>query len=212
MSEVLNSPTPGTALLCAAFKALTPGEQAEALRRCQSIWLEHEASRGSETARMIASLSRVAEILGESPGIDDYKRVRAQLQKDGEQLEPVSQITRHFNGSWHMAREALDLSDVTTPRRIESRFRKRKLGKIWRYTEETLVQTMADAVEAIGQVPQVAQFDWWRQRQIELAEAQGDEVHLPSPGAYRRRWGSWEKALLHLGYTPDEVSERLERR
>lgn len=34
---------------------------------------------------------------------------------------------------------------------------------------------------------------------------------LPSPGPYRRRWKSWEAALLHFGYTPDQVAERLEQ-
>lgn len=33
----------------------------------------------------------------------------------------------------------------------------------------------------------------------------------PSAGPYRRRYGSWQQALLHFGYTPDQVAERLER-
>lgn len=61
-------------------------------------------------------------------------------------------------------------------------------------------------------MPQVAEFEHWRHRELELARAQGDDaLHLPSAGPYRRRYGSWEQALLKLGYTSDEVAERLER-
>lgn len=61
-------------------------------------------------------------------------------------------------------------------------------------------------------MPQVAEFDWWRQRELELALAQGDDAkHLPSATPYRRRYETWEQALLHFGYTSDEVAERLDR-
>lgn len=210
MSEVRK--TTGVELLVAAFRVLDRREQEKALHACHSLWIETEEAAGSETARLIASLRRAAEVLGEVPGIEDYKRVRLELAKDGEELVAVSRITKHFNGSWHMAREALDLSKVSTARRIEERFRKRRLGKVWRYSEETLGLTLERAVEDIGHIPQVAEFDWWRQRQIELAVAQGQEIHLPSATPYRRLWGSWEKALLHFGYRPDQVAERLERR
>jgi hypothetical protein len=209
MSEVAN--TSGVELLVAAFRVLDHAEQTRALRACHSLWIEAEEAAGSETARLIASLKRAAEVLGEAPGIEDYKRIRLELAKDGEELAPVSRITKHFNGSWHIAIEALDLSQVSTPRRIEERFRKRRLGKIWRYSEETLGQTLQQAVEDIGRIPQVAEFDWWRQRQIELAVAQGQEIHLPSASPYRRLWGSWEKALLHFGYDAEEIADRLER-
>lgn len=75
MSEVQKQTTPGIDLLCVAFTALTAEEQADALRRCQSIWLRHESERGSKTAQIIASLTRVAEVLGSTPGIEDYKRL-----------------------------------------------------------------------------------------------------------------------------------------
>lgn len=210
MSQVLPT-TPGADLICIAFRALNPDEQVECLERCRAIWLEHEIDAGNQTARMIASLGRVAEVLGAAPGVEDYRRIRAELALDGEELEPSSQIIRHFGGSWHQAREALDLSESTSPRRIEERFRHRQLGKVWRYTEDTLRETLSRATEAIGRVPQVSEFDFWREREIELARARGEEIHLPSAGPYRRRYGNWEQALLHFGYTPDQVAERLER-
>lgn len=207
MSEVQ---TTGVELISAAFNVLSPDEQEEALKRCHSVWLQREIGRGGATAQMLSSLKRVAEILGESPGIEDYKRVRLELAKDGEELEPVSRITKHFGGSWHQAREALDLTETTTARKIEARFRARRRGKVWRYSEETLRQAIADCVESIGHVPQVAEYEWWRQRQIEIAQARGDELHLPSPTAYRRPFKTWQAALIRFGYSADAIAQRLE--
>lgn len=193
--------TTGVDLLGAAFKALSEEEQEEALKLCQAIWLQREIERGGTTAQLLTSLRRVAEILGYAPGIDDYKRVRAELAKDGEQLEPVSRITKRFDGSWYVARQALDLSEATSARKIEARFKARRRGKVWRYSEETLRQAMADCVESIGHVPQVAEYDWWRQCQIELALARGEELHLPSPTAFRRPFKTWQAALIRFGYS-----------
>jgi hypothetical protein len=97
------------------------------------------------------------------------------------------------------------------PRSIEARFAKRRLGKVWRYTEKTLGEVLRRAMSDTGRICQLAEFEHWRQRDLELARAPGEELHLPSAGPYGRRYGgTWKKALLHFGFTPDEVAERLE--
>lgn len=203
--------TPAIAPVIAAFRTLTEAEQQEALRACQRVWIQRLDGDESETALMIRSLARVARELGRTPGIEDYKRVRAELVEAGEELEPTSRILRHFHGSWHLAREALDLTEIEKPRRIQERFAKRRLGKVWRYTEETMRETILRAAREIGHAPQVAEFEWWRERQIELAKARGEDLHLPSPTPYRRRYGNWENALRHFGFSDDEIAGRLER-
>lgn len=40
------------------------------------------------------------------------------------------------------------------------------MGKIWKYTEEALAHWMAKALEEYGRPPQVAEYDWWRQREL----------------------------------------------
>lgn len=35
--------------------------------------------------------------------------------------------------------------------------------------------------------------------------------HLPSDSPYRRRYGDWETALQHFGFTSDQLAERLAR-
>jgi len=75
-----------------------------------------------------------------------------------------------------------------------------------------LVTRLARCVAHYGRPTQVAEFDWWRERELELARAQGDDaLHLPSSTPYRRRWKRWEHALRACGYSPEEAATRLER-
>jgi len=204
-------PTSGVDLLVVAFHALGDSEQTEALDRLQDARLRRVAGEESETARMISSLRRAAEALGHAPSPDEYKQIRATLTEEDVELEPFSRVVRHF-GTWRLAKEAISLSETTTARLIETRFASRRIGKVWRYTDETLRETLDRAVAAIGHVPQVAEFDWWRQRELELARARGEtNLHLPSATPYRKRWGTWEAALAHFGYSPEEIAARLER-
>lgn len=205
-----SKPTSAPDLLLIAYRALAPAEQEQAFALINDARLERLAGENSEAGRMIASLKRVADVLGQAPGIEDYRHVRAELEADGESLEPPSRILSHYR-SWHLAKEALGLSETSSARAIDRRFRQRRLGKVWRYTDETLREVLSRCVGEIGHVPQVAEFDHWRQRELELATSRGEELHLPSATPYRRRWRTWEKALLNFGYSADEIHGRLER-
>jgi hypothetical protein len=204
------SVTSGVDLMLVAFRALSAVEQRECFAHLAQLRLTDNAQDENETARFLRSLRRVAETLGEAPTANQYRDTVRRLAEEGEALEPASRVIRHF-GTWRLAKEALDLSTVTSARSIDARFRSRRLGKIWRYREDTLVDTMRQCVEAIGHVPQVAEFDWWRQQQLDLARARGDELHLPSASPYRKRWGTWEAALRHFGYTAGQIDGRFDR-
>ena len=203
--------TSAVAVVLIAYRALSAEEREHAFERIEQVRLEETVAEGSATARLIRSLVRAAEELGRQPTVDDYKQVRRLLNERGEEIAPLSQVICHF-GSWRRAREALTLKETTTSRRIEALFRSRRLGKIWRYRDETLAETLGRCVAELGHIPQVAEFEWWRQRQLELAAAEGnDALHLPTASPYRRRWGSWQQALLQLGYAEKSVAARLER-
>ena len=207
----LVSSTTGPDLLVIGFHALAREEQDEAFERISELRARRDADQSSEVERMICSLRQVAEQIGGEPSVESYRLARFELAERGIEVEEVNRVIRFF-GSWREAKEALAMSETTTPRRIEARFRSRRLDKVWRYTEETLGETLRQCVADLGHVPQIAEFDWWRQRQFELARAEGnDHLHLPSANPYRRRWRTWERALLHFGFTPDQVAERLER-
>jgi hypothetical protein len=202
--------TSGPDLLVAAFLALNDEEQQEAFERVHRICVGKQAGTDSEAGRYIRSLRRVAEELGRVPTVDDYKEMRATLAEAGEAIETFARRYRFF-GSWPRATEALELSELTTTKRIEARFRERRIGKVWRYTEDLLRETLMRAADHWGRPPSTQEFEWWRERELELAGAAGDKAaFLPSTNPYRKRFGSWEGALLHFGFTPEQVALRLE--
>ncbi|MBN8868738.1 MAG: hypothetical protein J0H66_02545 [Solirubrobacterales bacterium] len=208
MSIVKAERTSGVDLLVSAFVTLNEVEQQAALAACQAKWLESCEAGNSEASLVFASLRRSVEECGEFPGVEQYRDLRKSL---GEEILPFSRVLRFFNGSWHQAREAMDLLEVTTERRIQSRFESRQLGKIWKYTDETLRHCILEAGNAIGRAPQVSEYLWWREERRELAKAKGETLFLPTATPYRNRFGSWEGALLHYGYTQEEIDKRLER-
>lgn len=201
--------TTATDLLVVAFSALAPDEQEEAFAKLADVRLQRLAGEEDETAVYLRSLKRAQEVVGDALSPASYRQARLDLRANGEDVAELNAVIRHF-GSWRQAKEALELADVTTPRKIEARFRSRLVGKVHRYREETLRETLERCAADLGHVPLIIEFEHWRQREVELAKAQGKELFLPSDSPYRRRWGSWEEALLHFGFTPEAIAERLE--
>lgn len=202
--------TSGPDLLVAAFLALSDEEQGEAFTRLHGIRVQQQAGTDSEVGRYIRSLQRVAGALGHLPTVEEYKKTQRELAGAGEAVESFTPLYRYF-GTWPRTMEALGLAEVTTVKRIEARFRERRLGKVWRYTEDLLRETLLRAAEHWGRPPSTQEFEWWRERELELTAAAGDrEAFLPSTSPYRKRFGTWEAALLHFGFTPEQAALRLE--
>lgn len=206
--------TSGEDLLVAAWRQLDPRERASSLASIRKLHERDLAGEDSEYETLLLSLRRAAEHLGETPSPDAYDRVRAELASSGSPLPPRSRIMRRFD-SWRDAREAVELyatpSQFTSARRIEARFQTRQVGKVWRYTDDVLAGTMADAIRYVGRVPRIAEFDHWRHRELELRRSRGEKApHLPSASPYRKRWGTWDDALIALGYEPSWIAERLD--
>lgn len=155
---------------------------------------------------MIASLLRVAEEVGRTPTSADYRRLQPILSTAGEDLIPYSQLYKYFDGAWFRAVEAFELADVTTPKMIEARLRRRRVGKVNRYSDEVMRDALAQAVDFYGYPPSVDEYDAWRERELELARERGDNgLQIPSVQPYRRRWRDWIGALDHLGYDTSQV-------
>ncbi len=201
--------TTATDLLLVAFCALAPEEQEEAFAKLADVRLQRLAGEEDQTAFFLRSLQRAEEVAEGALSPDAYRQARRDLRASGEEIAELNAVIRHF-GSWRQAKEALELAAVTTPRKIEARFRSRRVGKVHRYREQTLKETLERCAADLGHVPLVIEFERWRQREVELAKAQGKELFLPSDSPYRRRWGSWERALLHFGFTTEAIAERLE--
>jgi hypothetical protein len=193
------------------FPALAREEQDRALVRLNDIRLLRTGAGETQMARCLRSLTRVAECVGHIPGVDEYKQVSAELIATGEDIESFSRLYRYFDTSWARAREALDISETSTSRGVEARFRNRRVGRTWRYTHDALRDAVLAAAEHWGRPPTISEYEWWRYRQIQLAEAAGaDEPHLPTYSPFRTRWGGWEETLLHFGLSAEQVAERLQ--
>jgi hypothetical protein len=205
--------TSGVEALLVIYGALTPEEQEEAFARLRSLRVEAGGEAEREMDTFIRSLRRVAEAIGHTPGVTEYKEVSETLRAEGEDIEPFTRLYKFFGQSWAQAQEALELSGETTTKAIEARFAHRRFGKPVRYSEDELREVLAACVEHFGHTPNTKEYIWWRERQLELARARGEKKpHLPSEGPYRERYGGWEGGLLHFGYTPDAIAHRLARR
>ncbi|MEJ7567435.1 MAG: hypothetical protein WKF41_04135 [Gaiellaceae bacterium] len=202
-------PTSATALLLVVYNALSLEQQEDVFAEISELRLQRLAGAESETALFLRSLRRIADHVGEELSPDKYRSAYHELVAAGEGIHEFGAVTRFF-GSWRQAKDALSMSVTSTPFKIEARFRRRMVGKVHHYREETLRETLADCVKALGRVPLVIEFGLWRQKEVELAKTQGRELFLPSDSPYRRRWGTWEAALLHFGYDVTEVKARLE--
>lgn len=207
------------------FNALPESDRREAFRRVSLSHARAEAREESDTERMFRSLNRVAQEVGKDAvdvKMDDYREQVVLLRAAGEDIVPFAKFYAHFDGRWSNVRFAAELADVETPRRIEARFLSRRLGKVWRYTEDQLADTLEQCsfyyvvtyglADDARYAPLVGEFQHWREREFELARDRGDmHFHLPSDSPYRRRYGDWETALMHFGFTSDQLAERYAR-
>jgi hypothetical protein len=201
--------TPAADVVAAAYTALAPEEREEAFVKINDLRLHELAGADDEVAYFVRSLVRVRDVSEGELTPDVYRRARKTLLADGEDVAEFNAVVRFF-GSWRQAKEALELAEIDTPRKIEARFRGRLVGKVHRYREETLRLTLERCARDLGHVPLVIEFEHWRRRELELAKARGEQLFLPSDSPYRRRWGTWEEALIHFGFPPEEIAERLE--
>jgi hypothetical protein len=202
-------PTSAIDLVVTAFSALAAEEQDEAYTRIHDLRLTRLAGEDSEMTRHLRSLRRVADVVGGDLTPATYRAARRILVADGEEVIEFNALLRYF-GSWRAAKDAIGLAEVETADKIEARFRSRLVGKVHRYREDTLRETLERCAVDLGHVPLIIEFEHWRQRELELAKARGQELFLPSDSPYRRRWGSWDKALLALGFAEEDVYARLE--
>ena len=102
--------TSGVEALLVIYATLSPEEQEEAHSRLRTLRVEAQSDAEREMETYLRSLRRVAEAVGHTPGVPEYKKISATLREQGEDIEPFSRLYRYFGGSWARAQEALELS------------------------------------------------------------------------------------------------------
>jgi len=142
---------------------------------------EYESWRTKELA-----LARTRGELGRVPGVESFRR-------------------RH--GGWEKALHACGYSTDEIYVRLEAPDRRPRLAKVWRYSDDTLGEILGECARELGHVPLVAEFQAWRVARLKRTRARN--VGLPTDSPYRRRFGSWEGALRHFGFSEVEIAARL---
>jgi hypothetical protein len=198
------SGTSASEVVAIAFQHLTPAEQEEAYAKIKELRLRRLAGTDAEIGRYINAIAAVQERVDGELSCDDYREWSPKLRKEGLDVPPFSELRRYF-GSWSRAKSAFLMADDETPMKIDARFRARRVGKVHRYRDSVLKETIKRAADYIGHPPLLTEFEAWRQRELELAKARGEEICLPSPSAYRNRYHTWEKALLHFGFSQEDI-------
>jgi hypothetical protein len=156
---------------------------------------------------LLEPVAEVAAGLGRAPTVTEWRDLVADPTGRGG-LPTVHELIRFF-GSWRQVKEAVALVEVSTALQIHERFRKRRLGKVWRYTDQSLADALGRCAAELGRAPMVGEYEWWRRRELELATARGDDAHhLPSPRPFRSRFGTWEAALKHHGFSDHDRALR----
>jgi hypothetical protein len=121
---------------------------------------------------------------------------------------PSTAVFRRRHGTWQTALLACGYDAEEVYLRLEPQPERRsRVAKVDRYTEATLRDTLTRCARDLGRPPLVADFVDWRRR--ELARTRARDVMCPSDSPYRRRFGSWERALLYFGFDAEEVNGRL---
>jgi hypothetical protein len=159
------------------------------------------------------ALRRCVADLGRVPLVAEYSEWRlkelALARTRGEAARiPSASVYRRRHDTWEAALLACGYSVEEVYVRLEPKpERRHRLAKVDRYSEQTLRDTLLRCARDLGRLPVVEEFEDWRRR--ELARTRAFEVVLPSDSPYRRRYGSWEGALRHFGFSDDEVAARL---
>jgi hypothetical protein len=204
-----NRAASGVDVVVSAFASLAAEEQEEAYARIVDVRLTRLADAEGETAEYIRALRGAADLAGGELTTSTYKSARRELLSRGEGIPDLSSVIRFF-GSWALAKEALALNGVSTTHKIEARFRSRVAGRQRHFMREELDDALARCVAELGRVPLLSEFGEWRGKELALMRVRGGVARVPSASVFRRRYGSWEKALLAHGHCPEEVYARLE--
>jgi hypothetical protein len=158
------------------------------------------------------ALGRCVSELGRVPLVAEYDNWRtkelALARTRGEQGRvPGAEAFRRRHGGWEKALLACGYSTAEVYIRLEAPDRRPRLAKVWRYGEETLGEVLRECARDLGHAPLVEEFQAWRLARLERTGARA--VGLPTDSPYRRRFGSWEGALRHFGFTDEQIRERL---
>jgi hypothetical protein len=158
---------------------------------------------------LAAALRDCAREIGRAPLVSEYEVWRRKklslLMARGEhpRVPGADSFRRRFAG-WEQSLRAHGFTIDDLYLRLQGGDRSEQRGKVWRYTDESLATSLKACARALGRAPLVEEYGRWRQRAMRDGRR---DIATDSP--FRRRFGSWEGALKHFGFSDAEIAARL---
>jgi hypothetical protein len=156
------------------------------------------------------ALARCVAAFGRVPLVSEYEEWRqkelslARTRGEVARVPGVDCFRLRF-GDWAKALESYGYSKEEIDGRLEARDRARLRTKVHRYSDASLGPPLKACARALGRVPLVEEYKQWREEEVRRAPM----LELPSDSPYRRRYGGWEGALRHFGFSEEEIASRL---
>lgn len=192
-----------------SLSEIEPAERIAARFRARRVGKTHNFNEDA----LRAALAACSAFLGRPPLVAEYEAWRARELElahergDRDFALPSPGTFRKRYKTWTATLVHFGYSPEEIYVRLEPQGSRRdSLKKIDRYTDETLGKVLLRCARDLGHVPLVEEFDAWRTREINRTRSK--KFALPSNSPYRRRWGTWEGALLHFGFTQAEIDAR----
>jgi hypothetical protein len=164
--------------------------------------LHRLAATADQAEALLGAEAKAALVAGPELTVADYNNnARTELAAGGQDIPPIGRMIAFF-GTSREAKEALGLRSAPTGApRSSCGFG----GASW--TRSGTTARRRRRRRSLGPAATTAAHRWvaeyaaWRDAELGLARAKGDDAaHLPSATPYRRSYGSWEEALLYFGY------------
>lgn len=178
-------------LVWAAIETLPPGVQHELLRELATLFALSARNPRTEADKVraaVCDLHEVAEILGRTGSLKEYRAIRARLPELG--LRPDGTIRRWLAGSWNECLKRALLDTVT-----DGDFVARHVGVNDRFEDEEILQALRECSSELGYAPAMTEYLRWARRP-DVRERPGRR-----PLSYKpfERFGGIGKALVAAG-------------
>jgi len=181
----------------AAVTALAPAEQQELYERLRDHLGEELLSEGRASGRVhraIDGLRRASELLGHSPSINQYRRLRK--SHPDEPLPPDGSIRSSLGGGWNDCLRIARLDSVADGDAMES-----NLGT--RMTAADCITALRACAEDLGVVPSASMYRGWAGRP-DVRRRPGRRSVTVTPIV--RHFGNFSSGLAAAGLIKDGTS------
>jgi hypothetical protein len=147
-------------MLWAAIQTLDAARQYEFLRELAYLYAssaENPRTIGDKIRAAVVALRQAAELLGYSPSVKEYRRLRRQLPDL--KLPPDGSIRRWLGGGWNdcltsSLLDAVSDGDFAAPRR----------GINERYSRKDIAQALRECAADLGRAPTLTAYLHWARR------------------------------------------------